>query len=360
MEMLFARTIGWELNTVLAKMSNFEEFLEKPNLKNGLHPMLLPYYINNKSTYNFTCANAILNFSLPDSHPLFVSFYLEYAPLFDQDLMRKTALLMAVKCFGEFHQKTTELYSKFYHEGEDDYYFKAQRLKNIEACSVISAEFFQEKKFESCLAYCLEQIAKVNDRNGLEKLGTGNYRIYLTLLMQGLESALRIIELDKGIVISKEISEVVSSFKYSDPAFTELIFRHTLVIHLLKASKKYFLYKMVMFVVHIRGQHEQLRCDEDELVLPCVGADRDRILAGLATEYFEHGNHSNWLAFVLATIVKSFQYFNFLEDLFNAYANHLKRYNSEEFKNCLGYLDLLVQLYGQRLFKETLYDVRFN
>lgn len=117
---------------------------------------------------------------------------------------------------------------------------------------------------------------------------------------------------------------------------------------------------MVMFVIHIRGCHEEVPCDADRLTMPSRRAERDSILAGLATEYFPYGNHSNWVAFILATMVKSFQYFNFLEDLFNGYAQHLQRYNSEEFRSCLGYMDLLVRLYGQRLFKETLYDVRFN
>jgi hypothetical protein len=148
------------------------------------------------------------------------------------------------------------------------------------------------------------------------------------MLMQGLDSALRIVSLEKGIQISKEISDVASSFKYSEPSFTEAIFRHTLIIHLLKSNKKYFLYKMVMFVIHIRGCHEEMPCDADRLTMPSRGAERDSILAGLATEYFPYGNHSSWIGFILATIVKSFQYFNFLEDLFNGYAQHLQRYNS--------------------------------
>lgn len=106
------------------------------------------------------------------------------------------------------------------------------------------------------------------------------------MLMQGLVAALKIIELEKGIHISKEISEVVSSFKYSEPAFTEMLFRHTLTIHLLKSSKKYFLYKMVMFVIYIRTKHEEVRCDEQGLALPCEGPERDGILKGISTEYF--------------------------------------------------------------------------
>jgi hypothetical protein len=142
MELLFARTIGWETNTVLAKLNNYNEYLQKPALKNQLHPLLLPYYLTNKSPHNFDTGIALLNFSLPDTHPLFVAFHLEYASIFDQELMRKSALLLAVKSFGEFHPKTSELFSRFYHEGDTEYYLKAQRLKNIEACSVICGEFY--------------------------------------------------------------------------------------------------------------------------------------------------------------------------------------------------------------------------
>jgi hypothetical protein len=126
-------------------------------------------------------------------------------------------------------------------------------------------------------------MAKINERDSQFKLGTGNYRLYIQMLMQGLDSALKIIELEKGILISKEISGVASSFKYSEPAFTELLFRHTLVIHLLKFNKKYFLYKMVMFVLYIRGQHEKMVRDEEGLILPSTGAERDKILDGLAS-----------------------------------------------------------------------------
>jgi hypothetical protein len=106
--------------------------------------MLIPYYITNKSTYNFTCGLKILNFALPETHPLFVSFYLEYKSVFEADLMKKSALLLAVKCFGEFHPKTTELYSEFYREGDTEYSLKAQRMKSIEACSLICQEFYED------------------------------------------------------------------------------------------------------------------------------------------------------------------------------------------------------------------------
>ena len=96
------------------------------------------------------------------------------------------------------------------------------------------------------------------------------------------------------------------------------------------------------------------------MALPCSGLEREKILEGLSIEYYAHGNHSSCIAFIFSTIVKSFQYFNFLEDLFNNYAEHLRRYNSDEFKTCLGYLDLLIRVYGQQLFKEHLYDVRSN
>lgn len=39
----------------------------------------------------------------------------------------------------------------------------------------------------------MEQITKINNSSDGEKLGTGNYRKYLDMLMQGLESSLKII-----------------------------------------------------------------------------------------------------------------------------------------------------------------------
>ena len=39
--------------------------------------------------------------------------------------------MLAVRNFGEFHQKTVDLYSKFYHEGKKEYHVKALRIKKI-------------------------------------------------------------------------------------------------------------------------------------------------------------------------------------------------------------------------------------
>jgi hypothetical protein len=63
---------------------------------------------------------------------------------------------------------------------------------------------------------------------------------------------------------------------------------------------------------------------------------------------------------VLAILVRSFQYFNYLEDLFNNYGKHIRKYNSEAFRECLGLWDIFIRVYGQAFFKGTLYDVRFN
>ena len=41
---------------------------------------------------------------------------------------------MAVKNLGEFHRKTTELYSQYYHEGYNEYRVKALRVGNLNAC----------------------------------------------------------------------------------------------------------------------------------------------------------------------------------------------------------------------------------
>jgi hypothetical protein len=57
------------------------------------------------------------------------------------------------------------MYSKYYHEGFEEYYIKAKRVKNIEACSIICKEMFNDENYESCLSYCLEQMAKMNDPN---------------------------------------------------------------------------------------------------------------------------------------------------------------------------------------------------
>jgi hypothetical protein len=53
------------------------------------------------------------------------------------------------------------------------------------------------------LAYVIEQINKINDKAGWEKLSAGNFKSYLNILMQGLDSSIRTSELDKGILISK-------------------------------------------------------------------------------------------------------------------------------------------------------------
>lgn len=40
-----------------------------------------------------------------------------------------------------------------------------------------------------------------------------------------------------------------------------MMFKKILLIHLLKANKKYFLYKMVLFVVHIRSNVQNIEMD---------------------------------------------------------------------------------------------------
>lgn len=66
-------------------------------------------------------------------------------------------------------------------------------MKSITSRAVVCEEFFEQKKYESCLEYCLSQITLVNDKNASEKLGTGNYMAYLKILMQGLESSMKIV-----------------------------------------------------------------------------------------------------------------------------------------------------------------------
>jgi len=60
-----------------------------------------------------------------------VTLHYEYINIMEPDLLKKTTLMLAVKNFGEFHPKTTDLYSKFYHEGETILHIKALRINNI-------------------------------------------------------------------------------------------------------------------------------------------------------------------------------------------------------------------------------------
>ena len=101
-----------------------------------------------------------------------------------------------------------------------------------------------------------------------EKLGAGNFENYLSMLMQGLESSIRTVEHKKGIPISEEISIVISSFKFKDLNITYHLFRRILILHMLMSPKKYFLYKMVLFAVHIRTKHEQVELDEGGSTVP--------------------------------------------------------------------------------------------
>ena len=81
----------------------------------------------------------MLSFSLPATHPLTVTLYLEYSTLLEPRLLEKASVLLAVKNFGEFHHKTTELYSKFYREGSLEYVVKIQRVNDIESVRKVCA-----------------------------------------------------------------------------------------------------------------------------------------------------------------------------------------------------------------------------
>jgi hypothetical protein len=175
--------------------------------------------------------------------------------------MKKTGLMLAVRNLGEFHPKTTELYSKLYHEGENEYIFKARRIKSIEQIQQLCHEMFMDQKYDSCLNYVLEQMAHMNEHGSSHKLGTGNYRAYLAMLMEGLESAVKILDFTRGLQVSEEISVVMSSFKLKDSSLTYHLLKNVLTIHMLLSPKKYFLYKMVLLTVHIRQRHEETQLD---------------------------------------------------------------------------------------------------
>lgn len=57
-----------------------------------------------------------------------------------------------------------------------------------------------------------------------------------------------------------------------------MMFRKILLIHLLKANKKYFLYKMILLVVHIRSNVQSIELDELKLSAPCKGEEKIKIV----------------------------------------------------------------------------------
>ena len=48
------------------------------------------------------------------------------------------------------------------------------------------------------------------------------------------------------------------------------------------------------------------------MALPVEGQQRLRILEGLAVEYYSRDNHSNWVEYVFKSLLRAFQYFNYL------------------------------------------------
>lgn len=133
LELLFYNLIHFDFQSSVAisKMSFHDEYLKKVEIENPVHPAVIPFYFVNKSEHNFHKALDIITFSLPDSHPLIVTLHIQYADLFEKELMKKTGLMLAVRNLGEFHPKTTEIYSKLYHEGCLEYTQKARRITDI-------------------------------------------------------------------------------------------------------------------------------------------------------------------------------------------------------------------------------------
>ena len=54
------------------------------------------------------------------------------------------------------------------------------------------------------------------------------------------------------------------------------------------------------------------------------------------------------------SLKRGYIYFNYLNDLFNNYQYHIKNYGMKEFENALGYLDVLVRYFGQKIFYDCL------
>lgn len=62
------------------------------------------------------------------------------------------------------------------------------------------------------------------------------------------------------------------------------------------------------------------------------------------------------MEYIFNSLQKGYVYFNYLHDLFNNYKYHIKNYGLAEFQNALGYLDVLVRFFGQKLFHTYLYE----
>ena len=80
---------------------------------------------------------------------------------------------------------------------------KAQRVHTVEACAKICRELYDSKTYETCLQFSWDQMGKINSKNSHEKLGAGNYQQYLSILLQGLDSAIQTVQLSKGITLSQ-------------------------------------------------------------------------------------------------------------------------------------------------------------
>jgi hypothetical protein len=97
-----------------AKVNSVKKDMQKPNHASSHHPSEILHYISNKTEANFEKAMNLLGFCFSDYHPIYVSFYEDYSKFMQPELLKKTAILQAIKCFGEFHPKTSELYATIY------------------------------------------------------------------------------------------------------------------------------------------------------------------------------------------------------------------------------------------------------
>jgi hypothetical protein len=67
--------------------------------------------LNNVSDDNFVKANNIAEFSLPSTHPLFITFYMSFSKIYDKKMLFRSSVIVALRSLGSQHEETCKLLS---------------------------------------------------------------------------------------------------------------------------------------------------------------------------------------------------------------------------------------------------------
>ena len=182
--------------------------------------------------------------------------------------------------------------------------------------------------------------------------------MYVEVLKYGLISAVKTRFYKKGLIIADQFSEMINTYKIRNPQDHQILLYYALIIKLNLTSQKFYLYKMVLLVVKIQKEFEpNLTVAEDQFLIPRPQTQKSKILHGIINEYYLHETHSKWIQNIFVSLKRGYIYFNYLDDLFNNYHYHIKNYGLKDFETALGYLDVLVRYFGQKIFYDCLYTV---